>query len=203
MKLYFSPGACSLAPHIVLRETAAAFTLVRVDLAKHQTPTGEDYYAVNSKGSVPVLELEDGARLTEGPVIAQYVSDRAGRTDLMPAAGTLARYRVMEWQNYITSEIHKSFSPLFRADFDEPGKSWFRAALRKKYEWVTAQIEGRDFLTGTNFTAADAYLYTVTRWASRVGVELADLKTLQAFMRRVNEREAVQAALTAEGLAIK
>jgi glutathione S-transferase len=203
MKLYFSPGACSLAPHILLRETKLSFTPVRVDLAAHKTTTGEDYYAVNPKGSVPVLELDDGERLTEGPVIAQWICDRANRADLMPVAGSLARYRVMEWQNYITSEIHKSYTPLFKADVDDNGKSWFRNALRKKYEWLASRLEGKDFLTGTNFTAADAYLYTVTRWAPKVGVELTDLTPVQGFMRRVSEREGVQAALNAESPAAK
>jgi glutathione S-transferase len=203
MKLYFSPGACSLAPHILLHETKLSFTPVRVDLAAHKTTSGEDYYAINSKGSVPVLELDDGERLTEGPIIAQWICDRANRADLMPAAGSLARYRVMEWQNYVTAELHKTFSPLFRADFDENRKTWFRGALRKKYEWVAGRLEGRDFLTGATFTAADAYLYTVTRWASRVGVDIADLASIQSFMRRTLDREAVQAALSAEGLPVK
>jgi glutathione S-transferase len=203
MKLYFSPGACSLAPHIVLRETNLSFTPVRVDLAAHKTAAGEDYYAINPKGSVPVLELDDGERLTEGPIIVQWLCDRANRADLMPASGSLARYRVMEWQNYITAELHKFFSPLFRADFDDNGKTWFKKALRKKYEWVASRLEGKDFLTGPNFTGADAYLYTVTRWASRVGVDLTDLTALQGFMRRVNDRESVQAALSTEGLPLK
>ena len=203
MKLYFSPGACSLAPHIVLRETKLTFTPVRVDLAAHKTASGDDYYAVNSKGSVPVLELDDGERLTEGPVIAQWVCDRANRADLMPVAGSMARYRVMEWQNYVTSEIHKSYSPLFSQDFDENGKTWIRNALRKKYEWIAGRLEGKDFLTGANFTAADAYLYVVTRWAGRVNVDLNGLNALHGFMRRVNEREAVQAALGAEGLPLQ
>lgn len=203
MKLYFSPGACSLAPHILLQETKLPFTPVKVDLAEHRAPGGEDYYAINSKGSVPVLELDDGERLTEGPVIAQLICDRANRTDLMPTAGTLPRYRVMEWQNYITSELHKSYSPLFRPDFDENGKTWIRKALRKKYEWVAGRLEGQNYLTGANFTAADAYLFTVTRWAPHVGVELADIAALQSFMRRVNDREAVQAAFAAEGLSTK
>lgn len=203
MKLYFSPGACSLAPHIVLRETKLSFATVKVDLAAHKTASGEDYYSINPKGSVPVLEFDDGERLTEGPIITQWISDRANRTDLMPAAGTLPRYRVMEWQNYITSELHKFYSPLFRSDFDDNGKTWFRNALRKKYEWVASRLAGKDFLTGASFTAADAYLYTVTRWAPRVGVQLTDLAPLQGFMRRVNDRDAVQAALETEGLPLK
>lgn len=200
MKLYYSPGACSLAPHILLRETGLPFELVRVDLASHKLREPNDYYAVNAKGGVPVLELEDGERLTEGPVIAQWIGDRAARTDLMPAAGTLARYRVMEWQNYITSELHKSYSPLFKSDFSEDGKAWFRSALRKRYEYVASRLEKNDFLAGSTFTAADAYLFVVTNWAGRVGVDLQNLPALDAFMNRVRTREAVQAALTAEGL---
>lgn len=203
MKLYYSPGACSLAPHILLRETALPFTLVRVDLASHKTAESDDYYAINPKGSVPVLELADGERLTEGPVIAQLICDKAKRTDLMPAAGTMARYRVMEWQNYVTAELHKAYSPLFRADFNEEGKGWFRAALRKKYEWVASQLQGKDYLAGSNFTAPDAYLFTVTRWAARVGVELNDLAPVQSFLQRVGEREAVKASIAAESPAKK
>lgn len=200
MRLYYSPSACSLAPHIMLRETGLAFELVRVDLAQHVTADGSDYYAVNAKGSVPVLELDDGERLTEGPVIAQLVCDHANRTDLMPAAGTMARYRVMEWQSYVTSEIHKSYSPLFKPDFNEDGKRWFRALLRRKYEWIEKCLQGAEFLTGATFTAADAYLFVVTRWAGHVGLALGDLAALQGFMNRIDARPAVRAALAAEGL---
>lgn len=200
MKLYYSPGACSLAPHIVLRETGLVFDLIRVDLPSHKVNAQDDYYEVNPKGAVPVLELDDGERLTEGPVIAQWICDRAGRTDLMPAAGTIARYRVMEWQNYVTSELHKAYSPLFKPDFNEEGKAWFRQALRKRYEYVTRRLERSHFLTGSDFTAADAYLFVVTNWAARVGLDLQNLAALDAFMTRVRTREAVQAALAAEGL---
>jgi glutathione S-transferase len=203
MKLYYSPGACSLAPHILLRETGLPFDLVRVDLASHKLQEPNDYYEVNPKGGVPVLELDDGERLTEGPVIAQWICDRAVRTDLMPAAGTMARYRVMEWQNYVTSEVHKSYTPLFKPDFSEEGKAWFRGALRKRYEYVASRLEKSDFLAGSGFTAADAYLFVVTNWAGRVGLDLQNLPALDAFMNRVREREAVQAALTAEGLVKK
>ncbi len=203
MRFFYSPGSCALAPHILLREANLSFTPVRVDLPTHKTVSGEDYYAINPKGSVPLLELEDGERLTEGPVIAQYIGDRAGRSDLMPPAGSMLRYRVMEWQTYISSELHKSFSPLFRPDFDENGKAWLKRALRRKYEWVASRLEDRDFLASANFTAADAYLYVVTRWASRFEIDLTDLHSLQSFMRRVNDRDAVQAALEAEGLPLK
>lgn len=203
MKLYYSPGACSLAPHILLRETGLPADLVRVDLAAHQTKDGQDYYAINPKGSVPVLELESGERLTEGPVIAQLICDRAERADLMPAAGTIGRYRVMEWQNYVTAELHKAYSPLFRADVNDDAKNWFRNALRKKYEYVASKLQGSDYLTGSQFTAADAYLFVVTNWAGRVGVNVKDLSSLQSFMQRVYQRDAVQAAMQAEGLPTK
>src|SRR4051812_41966581 len=185
MKLYYSAGACSLAPHILLNETKLPHAAENVNLADHTTAAGVDYYSVNSKGSVPVLMLDDGTYLTEGPIIAQFIADKAARTDLMPAAGTLPRYKVMEWQNYVTSELHKFFSPLFRPDFDPNGKEQLRAALRKKYEWLSKQLTGKDYLTGTTFTAADAYLFTVTRWAPKVGVDLTDLTPIQDFMKRV------------------
>jgi glutathione S-transferase len=200
MKLYYTAGACSLAPHILLNEIKMPHVAERVDLAQHKTADGADYYSVNPKGSVPVLMLEDGTKLTEGPIIAQYIADKAARTDLMPAAGTIARYRVMEWQNFVTSELHKFFSPLFRPDFDEHGKEQLRAALRKKYEWVAKQLADKEYLTGPTFTAADAYLYTVTRWAPKLGVDLTDLAPLQNFMKRVAARPAVRATLQEEGL---
>lgn len=203
MKLFYSPGACSLAPHILLRETKLPFTLVRVDTKTHTLEAGEDYYQINPKGAVPVLELDDGERLTEGPIIAQFICDKASRTDLMPAAGDWRRYRVMEWQNYVTSELHKSFSPLFNPAIDESAKVFWRAALRKKYVWVAERLADRAYLTGDAFTAADAYLFTVTRWAAFVGIDLGDLRALQSFMQRVERRDAVQEALAAEGLVRK
>lgn len=200
MKLYYAQGACSLAPHILLHDTRLPFALVRVDTATHKTESGADYYEVNSKGAVPVLEFADGTRLTEGPIISQYICGTARRLDLMPAAESMERYRVMEWQNYVTSELHKSYSPLFGPALDATGKSVFRASLRKKYEWLEKRLEGKRYLTGDTFTAADAYLFTVTRWAGFVGLELGDLRTLQAFMSHAGDREAVQRALQAEGL---
>ena len=200
MKLYFAPGACSLAPPIVLREAHAAFTLEKVNTAKHATASGTDYYTINPKGQVPVLELDDGTRLTEGPVIAQFIGDQAGDTTLMPPAGSMARYRVMEWQNYITSELHKSFSPLFSADFDATAKALHAKLLRKKYTWVDGQLAHADYLTGNDFTVADAYLFTVTGWAKHVKLDLSDLPNLQRFLARVAARPAVQDAMKAEGL---
>lgn len=200
MKLYYAPGTCSLAPHILLRETGLSFELERVDTSRHTLSSGADYYALNSKGQVPMLELDDGTRLTEGPVISQFIADQAGNTALMPAGCTLARYRVLEWQNFITSELHKSFGPLFTPGFDAAAKALHSSLLRRKYDWVDKQLADGPFLTGDTFTAADAYLFTVTSWARHVGLDLSPLQHLQAFVARVASRPAVQAAMKAEGL---
>ncbi|MEO8155258.1 MAG: glutathione transferase GstA [Rhizobacter sp.] len=200
MKLYFSPAACSLAPHIVLRESETPFTLEKVDTGKHLTQAGADYYAINPKGQVPLLQLDDGSLLSEGPIIAQYIADKAKHTTLMPAAGSIERYRVMEWQNYITSELHKSYTPLFSSDLDAAAKKTLSALLRKKYEWVDSRLQGKDHLTGVAFTAADAYLFVVTGWAKFVALDLSDLPNVQRFLKNVAARPAVQAAMKAEGL---
>jgi glutathione S-transferase len=198
MKLYFSTGTCALAPHILLRETALPFSLVRVDIRAHKTEHGDDYYQINPKGSVPVLELDGGERLTEGPIICQFIADKAKNVELMPAAGTMERYHVMEWQNYITSEIHKSYSPLFNPAFDAAGKTFFRGMLRKKYEWLDTQLLMKTYLTGASFTAADAYLFAVTRWAKSTEIDLAGLDAIAGFMTRVSQRPSVRAAIAAE-----
>lgn len=200
MKLYFSPAACSLSPHILLRECGLPFVLEQVDTARHRTADGRDFYAINPRGQVPVLELDDGSRLTEGPVIAQYIADQAQATQLMPTAGTLARYRVMEWQNYVSTELHKSFTPLFHNDVDAEAKAALAGPLRKKMEWLDAQLQHSNYLAGEHFTAADAYLFVVLGWARFVKLDISDLASLQAFMRRVAARPAVQAAMRAEGL---
>ena len=203
MKLFFSPGACSLAPHIVLRETKSAFTLEKVNTGTHLLADGSDYYSINPKGQVPVLELDGGGRLTEGPIIVQYVADKAGRTDLMPAAGTMERYRVMEWQNYVTSELHKGYTPLFNKALDAEAKKLLSGVLLKKYAWLDAQLAGKSYLTGDTFTGADAYLFTVTNWSAYVGLDVSGFANLQAFMQRVAARPAVQEAMAAEGLGAK
>jgi glutathione S-transferase len=200
MLLYYAPAACSLAPHIVLRESGLPFTLKKVDTARHVTAEGDDYYTINPKGQVPLLELEDGERLSEGPVIAQFIADRAAATSLMPAAGTRERYRVMEWQNYVSTELHKSYTPLFAEGLDPVAKQTLASRLRKKYEWLDTQLAGRAYLTGDIFTAADAYLFVVTAWAKFVQLELGDLSNLGAFMARVAQRRAVREAMQAEGL---
>lgn len=198
MKLYACPGTCSLAPHILLHETRLPFELVTVDIGTHRTADGRDYYAINPRGQVPALALDDGELLTEGPVIAQYLADRAGAHELMPAAGTLERYRVMEWQNYISSELHKSFTPLFSGDFDATAKATHARKLRQRFEWVDSRLADRDFLTGAAFTAADVYLYVVAGWARLVNVDLSGLDHLQSFLERVAARPSVRAAHQAE-----
>ena len=201
MKLYYAPGACSLAPHIVLRETGTQFALERVDLGKHQLSSGADYYAINPKGGVPTLELDNGERLTEGAIVAQYVADRAGNTQLLPAAGTMQRYRVLEWQNYITSELHKAFSPLFGAPaLDDAGKGAFAQGLQKKFGWVSEQLKGKQYLTGDHYTVADAYMFVVAGWAKHVKLDLSQASHLQAYLARIAERPAVREAMRAEGL---
>lgn len=200
MKLYYSPGACSLSPHIVLREAGLAFEPVLASTKTHQLADGTDYYTINPKGYVPLLELDDGSRLTEGPAIVQYVADRVPASGLAPAAGTMARYRLMEWLNFISTELHKNFSPLFNAAMPEEAKALFRAKLVERLKWVDAQLEGRSFVLGDGFTVADAYLFVVAGWGGYVGVDTAPFANLGAFMARVGQRPAVQAALKAEGL---
>jgi glutathione S-transferase len=201
MKLYFSPGACSLSPHIALQEAGLACELTKVDLASHTTETGEDYYKINPIGAVPMLELDSGEKLTEGPVISRYIAEKAKNADLLPPAGTIPRYRVEEWQNYITSEIHKSFAPLFGSpSVDASAKAQFVEALKKKFRWVSEQLRGKRYLTGTKFTVADAYLFVVLNWAKNVGIDVSEFPELKKFMGEVASRPAVKAALQAEGL---
>ncbi len=199
-KLYYSPGACSLSPHIVLREAGLPFDLALASTKTKKLADGSDFYAVNPKGYVPVLELDSGERLTEGPVIVQYIADQAPASGLAPAAGTLERYRLMEWLNFITSELHKGFSPLFNPAMPEDAKALARTKLVERFTWVNSQLEGRDHLMGANFTVADAYLFNVMNWARLVAVDLSALAHLQGFAARVAARPAVQAAMKAEGL---
>ena len=200
MKLYYSPGACSLSPHIVLHESGLAFEAVLASTKTHKLKDGTDYYTINSKGYVPLLELDDGQRLTEGPAIVQYIADLVPAKNLAPAAGTMARYRVMEWLNFISTELHKTFSPLFTPNMPDDAKAMFRERLLERFKWVDGQLEGKTFVTGDTFTVADAYLFVVTNWGQYVGVDVSGFAHLQAFMARVGARPAVQAALKAEGL---
>lgn len=197
MKLYFSPYTCSLAPHILLCETRTPYSLERVDLKTHTTSSGADYYGVHSRGQVPLLVLPTGEQLSEGAVISQFIVENAGAEDLLPSRG-LARYPVLEWENYIASEIHKSFSPLFNAAFSAEAKQTVRTLLRKKYEWLNAQLATGPYLTGAVFTIADAYLFVVSQWAKLVGPDIADLENIQAYLALVAERDSVKAAIKAE-----
>ena len=199
-KLYYSPGACSLSPHIALREAGLPFELALASTKTHKLADGSDFYAVNPKGYVPLLELDDGQRLSEGPVIVQYIADQAPASKLAPPAGTMERYRLMEWLNFITTELHKGFSPLFNPAMPEEAKALARAKLAERLSWVDTQLDGKDHLMGDTFTVADGYLFTVAGWGRHVGVDIAGLKNLSAFMTRVGARPAVQAALKAEGL---
>jgi glutathione S-transferase len=200
MKLYYSPGACSLSPHIVLREAGLAFTPVLASTKTKKLADGTDFNLINPKSQVPVLELDNGERLTEGPAIVQYIADLAPASGLAPAAGTMPRYRLMEWLNFITSELHKGFSPLFNPAMPEEGKALARAKLGERFAWVDRQLEGRSYLMGDTFSAADAYLFTVSRWAPYVGVDLSALPNLAAYRARVEARPRVQEAMKAEGL---
>lgn len=200
MKLYYSPGACSLSPHIVLQEAGIDATLVTVDLGAHKFGNGSDYYGINPKGSVPVLELDDGQRLTEGPAIVQYLADLKPEKNLAPKNGMIERYRLQEWLNFITSEIHKGFSPLFNKDFPADGKAIVTKKLLDRLAYADRQLAGKDYLMGKNFTVADAYLFVVTGWAPYLKVDTSHLKNLTAFMERVAARPAVQAAMKAEKL---
>jgi glutathione S-transferase len=201
MKLYYAPGACSLSPHIVLHEAGLPFETVRTDTKTKTLPDGGDFRSVNPLGYVPLLELDDGTRLTEGPAIVQYIADRVPDRKLAPPAGTLERTRLHSWLNFISSEVHKSFSPLFNPAIPEDVKVFFRGRLGDRFSHVEKHLAaGNDYLLGKEFSVADAYLFTVSNWASRVGVDLAPYPNLLAYRKRVGARPAVQAAMQAEGL---
>jgi glutathione S-transferase len=200
MKLYYFNGACSLSPHIVLLEAGLPFTLVKVDAKTKKTESGGDYLAINSKGAVPALQLDDGRVLTEGPAIVQYLADQKPESGLAPKAGSFERYQLMEILNFITSEIHKTFSPLFNpATLPEVRESTL-ATLGKKFDWLTGFLGNRKFLLGDGFTVADAYLFTVLNWTHFVKLDLSKWPVLAAYQARVAARPKVQEALKAEGL---
>jgi glutathione S-transferase len=200
MQLYFSPGACSLATHITLREAGLPFELKRADTKTKKLTDGSDFWAVNSKGAVPALRLDDGQVLTEGVAIMQYLADQRPDSKLVPKAGTLERYRVLEWLNYLTSEVHKSFSPLFNPGAAPEVKAYTLANLEKKLDWTNAQLGAKKYLTGDTFTIADAYLFTLINWTYFVGIDLGKWPALKDFHARVAARPHVQQALDAEGL---
>lgn len=199
MKLYFSPGACSLSPHIVLLEAGLPCTIERVDLGSKKTASGQDFRAINSKGYVPALETDSGVILTEGPAITQYLADLAPEKHLAPPNGSIERYQMMSWLNFVATEIHKNYSPLF----DPAGSDDLKAAafknLARRYAHLDTALEGREYLTG-QYSLADIYLYVVTNWAGHVKFDLAPFANVQAFQKRIGARPAVQQALRAEGL---
>lgn len=200
MKLYFSPGACSLSPHIVAREAGLDIDLIKTDLKTKHTADGGDFTAINGKGYVPTLQLDNGQVLTEGPVIVQYLADQEPASGLVPAAGTMERYRVQEWLNFITSEIHKGFSPLFNPDASADWKAAAKANLAKRFEFVGRHLDGKNYLMGDKFTVPDAYLFTVANWGQWVGVDIGQWPNVKAHHARVAARPKVQEALKAEGL---
>ncbi len=200
MKLYYSPGVCSLSPHIVLREAGLAFDLVLASTKTHQLQDGTSYYDINPLGYVPLLELDDGTRLREGPAIVQYIADQVPTRNLAPANGTLPRYRLQEWLTFIGTEVHKQFSPLFNPAMPDEGKKVFRDKLASRFQWIDQQLAGKPYLMGDTFSVADAYLFTVGRWAKPMGISFDELPNVKAHAQRVAERPAVQEAMKAEGL---
>jgi glutathione S-transferase len=200
MKLYYFPGACSLSPHIVLLEAGLAHTMVKIDSKTKKTESGADYLAVNSKGAVPALQLDDGRVLTEGPAVVQYLADLKPESGLAPRAGTFERYQLMEILNYITSEVHKSFSPLFNPANSAEIKEAAVANLAKKFDWLSGFLGKKPFLLGNTFTVADAYLFTVLNWTGHVKIDLGKWPVLADYKSRIAKRPKVIEAMTAEGL---
>jgi glutathione S-transferase len=200
LKLYYAPGACSLSPHIVARECGVEVVLEKVDVASKKTASGKDFLAINPKGYVPALELDNGEVLTEGPVIAQYLADRSRSEMWAPLSGTLERYRLQEMLGFINSEVHKSFGPLFNPGVSAEVREERLGYLRKRFAFLDKKLAETPFLLGHRFSPADAYLFVMVSWAEYVKLDLSDFANVKAFQQRVAARPAVQAALRAEGL---
>jgi glutathione S-transferase len=200
MKLYYSPGACSLSPHIALQESGLAFEAIAAPTKTHQLADGTDYYTINPLGYVPLLILDDGTQLREGQVIVQYIADLVPAKQLAPANGTFARYKLQEWLSFIGTELHKGFSPLFTPGMPEEAKTIAKTRLNSRLQWVNGELANKTYLMGDTFTVADGYLFTVVNWTKHVGIDISGLTNLGAFMGSVGSRPAVQAALRAEGL---
>ncbi|WJR79014.1 glutathione transferase GstA [Bradyrhizobium sp. NP1] len=199
MKLYYSPGACSLSPHIALLEAGLPYELVKVDVRAKKLENGDDYLKINPKGQVPALGLDSGEVVTEGPVIVQMIADRAAATkNLAPARDTVERYKLQEWLNFITTELHKNFSPLFQPAIPDEAKTFFRDRLMGKFKYIDSQLAGRDYLMGKQFTVADGYLYTMLRWADGHKMDLSGFPNLMAYKARVAARPKVQEAVAKE-----
>jgi len=200
MKLYYAPGACSLSPHIVSREAGIQLQLQKVNTKDKSMEGGGDFWQVNPRGYVPVLELDNGERLTEGPAIVQYLADQKPESGLAPKAGSFERYRVQEWLNFITSELHKQFSPLFKPNTPEDYKPIAKQNIATRFDWLEKQLAGKDYLMGKNFTVADAYLFVMLNWTKPTQIDLAKWPNLVAYQKRVGGRPKVKEALQAEGL---
>ena len=200
MKLYYSPGACSLSPHIALLEAGLPYDLVKVDVRAKKLDNGDDSLKINPKGQVPALGLDSGEVVTEGPVIVQIIADKATDKHLAPARDSAERYKLLEWLNFITSELHKNFSPLFNPTIPDDVKTFFKDRIMAKFKYTDAQLAGHDYLMGKQFTVADAYLYTMLRWADGHKLDISALPNLVAYKARVAARPKVQEALTKEGL---
>ena len=200
MKLYYAPGACSLAPHIVAREAGLSPDLEKVDLANRTTASGRSFLEVNPKGYVPALQVQDGTVMTEVSALIQYLADQAPQAGLIPAVGTPERYKVLEWIGFISTEIHKGFGPLWNATTPDAVKQATKEKLFQRFAYLDQQLDGRSYLTGERFTVADAYLFVVVNWTNFHGLSLGDYPNLAAFMERVAARPKVQEALQAEGL---
>ena len=201
MKLYYSPGACSLSPHIALREAGLAFDLEKVDLRSKKTESGADFTAVNPKGYVPALRLDDGAVLTENVALAQYVADQAPEAGLAPATGTMERYRLQEWLAFVSTELHKGFSPLFNPATPDAYKAIAKERLASRFAYLDKHLAQHPYLMGQGFTVADGYCFTILRWAANLEVDLSGYPNVTAYMDRVKARPKVREALRAEGLA--
>jgi glutathione S-transferase len=200
MKLYYSPGACSLSPHIALLEAGLPYDLVKVDLRAKKLENGDDYLKVNPKGQVPALALDNGQLVTEGPVIVQMIADKARDKNLAPPRDTDERYRLQEWLNFITAELHKNFGPMFSPVLSDDAKAFFKDRVMGKFKYADTQLAGKDYLMGKQFTVADGYMFTMLSWADRMKFDLSALPNLLAYKARVGARPKVQEALTKEGL---
>ena len=201
MKLYFSPGACSLSPHIVLREAGVDFDLQQVDTRSKEMVGSDSLFTdINPKGSVPFLQLDDGEVITEGAVIVQYIGDKNPESGLIPPAGSMERIRVQEWLSFIGSDLHKGFGPIFNPKYMPEAAPVAKGLLEIRLAYVAGELEGKDYLMGDKFTAPDAYLFTILNWAKKVGIDLDQWPDIPAYMARVAGRPAVQETLKAEGL---
>lgn len=201
MKLYFSPGACSLASHIIVRELSLPVSLMKVDLSTKKFGNDEEYLVINKKGYVPALEFDDGTLLTEGVAILQFLADQKPEANLAPANGSRERYKLQEWLTFIASEIHKSFAPLFDSSTPQQTQNTSREKIDKRFAYVEEQLAQRDFLLGDQFTVADAYLFVMMLWADKFEIDLSKWPTLKEYKERIASRTSVQEALAAEKIA--